>query len=676
MGRLGFGYRRQCRSVPQGGAVLVRPGLAWTGVAGSGFAVAPADPVRTTAKPACRLIVPPNQYFTDGKLVGVAAGANYNSSLLENMGLLKIIVHYEGTTCDILQPSWQELVDANGGKRRYFGWWARLAHDGRNGHANVYFEAVPRDATMQRRVIGPYQFSPQAAKHDYSVTVTPSQPVIAGSRYQTVQSAVSYLTSVAAHNPLVTITEEGLYEIGTPAARTGHQGWLHITATAPITIRKTSYTSYANARLGTGWRNGTHFYGSNITIDFEKISAVLRYDRDNWFDGVQCTNSQGRSHSWNKQTRPYGFVFEGNPWLTEVRFDNVPDAGNTATLARGCSFTRGYGDIVAGSNCAVHNTVSDWDSTIDWQKDVASCSVIYTGTETTATLTRSTQGAKRRFTATWGANVATFDADKAETAVNGGFYTVQNFVNWINSLAGWSATLIDDTRTVYNLAKPGEKDVHFSSLNCKGVAQTLVTCFDLHTDFYQHRGTFQENCLIAFNKVTNYRGQSIFISNANEVRDWLIFNNAFHTKVDDELSYTGYAKSWQVLSQLSQVSRHLVLLHNSWSDQRVKLNSAAGFNPDTYCVLANNVSNTLLWDGPPDADLTLSENHIQEGGAVPAGAIGTTFGGDRFSLFANAASGDFAPRGALLAYLRPPRLIFDHGGGRRATAGACAGAVR
>ena len=67
------------------------PAQGWTGTAGSGFASAPTDPVRLTAKPAMRLIVPPNQAYTDSVLVGVSAFANDGGSMLENLGIRRSV---------------------------------------------------------------------------------------------------------------------------------------------------------------------------------------------------------------------------------------------------------------------------------------------------------------------------------------------------------------------------------------------------------------------------------------------------------------------------------------------------------------------------------------------------------------------------------------------------------
>ncbi|MFC6911713.1 hypothetical protein ACFQGS_23505, partial [Novosphingobium lubricantis] len=237
----GFGYgpaaRRRRRHTSGGNAStlpVLRPSGAWTGTPGSGFATLPADPVRTTAKPALRLLVPPNQFYTSELLVGVIGGANDNGSMLRNLGLAGVVLHYEGNSIMLAEPTMQDVVDANGVTRSYMGWWAKLGSDGRHGHGHVYFEAIPLASAMQRRVIGPYQFSPAPALHDHAVDVDPAQPVVAGQRYQSIAAALQYLASASANNPLITLKGGGTFDIGQgPSATYQGQGYCTIRAEQP-----------------------------------------------------------------------------------------------------------------------------------------------------------------------------------------------------------------------------------------------------------------------------------------------------------------------------------------------------------------------------------------------------------------------------------------------------------
>ena len=239
----------------------IAPGSTWNGTAGTGFAVTPAptDPTRTTAKPALRLLVPPNQYYTDKLLVGVFAGANNGGSLSTDLGLAYVVAHYEGNEAMIPRPSWQTFDDANGNPVSYYGWWIWLRHDGRHGHANLYFEAVPLDVAKQNRVIGPLQYSPQAALYDYDIAVAPSDPVVAGVSYQTAAAAINYLRGVGANNPRITLMETATYEDwSTGTANYTPKGYLTVEA-ADGEIATIGHTGYSSANtLRTKW-NGIRF---------------------------------------------------------------------------------------------------------------------------------------------------------------------------------------------------------------------------------------------------------------------------------------------------------------------------------------------------------------------------------------------------------------------------------
>ena len=166
--------------------------------------------MRTTAKPAIRLLVLPNQFFDGELLVGVYAGANDGGSLYTNMGLSHVTLHFEGTSTSITQPSLATFNDANGNPVTYFGWWAKLQKPaGISGEAQLYFEAVPRDTSMQSRVIGPYSFFPHnvfpatGTLHDYELAVAPNQAQIAGQRYTSFANALGFLRNESLSNTLL-----------------------------------------------------------------------------------------------------------------------------------------------------------------------------------------------------------------------------------------------------------------------------------------------------------------------------------------------------------------------------------------------------------------------------------------------------------------------------------------
>jgi hypothetical protein len=382
MGRFGFGFghiNRTANFWPQF-LPIIEPGTDWNGTAGSGFAFAPTDPTRATAKPACRLMVPPNQYFTDRLLVGVQAGANNQGTLGATWGLEKVSFHFEGNVVDVTSPTWQTFTDANGVPVTYFGWWCWLKKPAATaGHANLYIEAVPLDGTMQNRVIGPYQFSPVATLHDYQLTIAPSLSEVTGERYQNPVAAMNYLRIQAAQNPRIHFVEDwtgntnGLvinYDIG-------GAGWLTITAEPGVTATWEMPTSpdvefnNTNLRLQTRYTR-ICYRGSNIVFDMKNVSnyTVTGAATGRWFDGCTFTTSDPAGARALVRGRPRSgapFATSGF-WFTEVFMEYLGDPLNGAALARGCVAREGYRDAMAAIACSVGTRIEEHDSSF-WLTD-------------------------------------------------------------------------------------------------------------------------------------------------------------------------------------------------------------------------------------------------------------------------------------------------------------------
>lgn len=663
MAGFGFGARRRRAAPRKKGVPLISPSAGWSGVATSGFASTPVDPPRTTAKPVLRLIVPPNQYYTGELLVGVYAGANYAGSLQQTMGLSKVIAHYAGSSIDITAPSFQTFNDANGNPVTYFGWWVKLKHDGRHGHARLYFEAVPRDTSMQRRVIGPYQYSPQPALHDYSVTVEPSQPQIVGSRYQTLIAAMTYLRGVSAGNPLIDIKEPGNYDIagGTGGTTYVGQGWLTVKASVPATIAKSGYTTDTNASIRTRY-DRTRFAGANILFDTAYI-AELRIETDSyWLDGVKVTNSLGKDQLWHRKgSRPVSWFVRGRAWITECDIERINDPLRQAALARGCTVRDCFNDVASGCWAVIGNSFSNMNSEAFWLEKAA-LTVSYGGPGATATveLAGGNAASSRTLTAkVGGATVGTFTIQSSEAAYTANTnYTVQNVVTWLNSLSGWSATLLDNSRFAAVLSKSGNSGAAFSATDVKSAPLTLVTTFDYHADFYADESG-GENVVIFGNKGTNHYNQDIFFYSPSGARDYHVVNNAFHNGTSTNPNHAAQS------SQLGYVHSHVVIAHNTLANQALLLRVDTGYAPDGYSMIANNVCRDFSWQGPGNGVLVLARNHLHTGAVGAAIGDQTTVGGTLADLFAGAASGDFTPSGALVANLKTPVVSFDRGGRQR-----------
>ncbi|MXO88434.1 hypothetical protein [Alteraurantiacibacter aestuarii] len=658
--------------MPEGQPMLstISPSGAWTGTAGSGFVAAPADPVRTTAKPVCRLLVPPNQYFTDELTVGVIAAANHNGSLLANLGLVKVVAHFEGASVDIMAPSFHTFADANGKPVTYFGWWVSLKKPvGVAGHANLYFEAVPKDATMQHRVMGPYQFSPQAALHDRYYTIQPSLPNdIPNGRFMDFNQLFYNMAnnaSLRGQNPHVQILEAGTYDLPTWMGTYQGQGYLTIEADVPVTIGRAS-----SGLMRPRW-DGIHFKGENITLDMVNIQQLYHEGsaRRHWLDGITITDSAGNYYLVNKGQKistgvRYGGIF------TECDISNVQDYCNGSTLVRGCHIHDGCRDVMSDATCMVDNTITNWTSK-EWREEVPALSVQYTGAGATATLALSgaNDAISRTFTAkVGGVSVGTYVVVNNNPAGN---YDVSDVVAWLNGLTDWTATTLDDTRRATALGKAGSAGAAFGDTDVKTAPLTLIAMFDQHSDLWQS-GTSLDNIVMWGLRCWDMGTQNIYMGSASGMRDVLVANNSFHLDPTNP-------EATVIFHQLSGAQSHFMVAHNSSANQamylRVDITGSFKYNPDGYCLMSNNVFPGFVVSGTPDADLVMADNHMHGGAGIPDGATGTTTGGTAASLFADAANGDFTPAGELLTNLKVPILKIDLVGSDRG-ATAAAGALR
>lgn len=653
-----FGRYRGIRDLGGGGSRpppdTISPSKAWTGEAGSGFVSRPMDPARSTAKPIISLIVPPRHAYTDEHLVGVYAGANENGSMLANMGMKGVIAHYEGSRLEIRTPTFQTFADANGNPITYYAWWIRLKHDGRNGLADIYFEAIARDTAMQRRVIGPYLFLPSDTLYDYDLTVASSQPEIEGSRYNCVKNALTYLRGVSAVHPRIRIIESYTGDLSGPTSSYVGAGYCTIEAKVPVVIRKTYETRgvlrFAYDRL--------RFRGSNITFDMRYISRFRPHRAGNFqFDGVNFINTGGRDELWEKGMRPAAHLVsyaesKVSPWFTECTFNNTANSAMQRSYARGCMFNNIGPDLADACRLLLGCTVNDMDNS-EFRKEILALRVQYVGRHESATLSISgTLGANSRTVTAKvaGETVGTFTlGGTAKDFHAGSNYNVMNVVDWLNSLVDWRAKLLDDTRKAVQLSLPETNGNNFVDTDAKSNPLTLVTQFDYHPDIMQ-RTSKDENIVIAENTIFNMVGQAIFL-NIYDINDMLIVNNAFADKPN--LAESGY------YSQLSSRQSHVVIAHNSLATQGMLIRTDKKYSADSYCLIANNTMPTLKWYGAPDNRLKIFGNHLHRGATEPAGAKGTTISGDETTLFVNALMGDFGPGAPLLSAKRQPVLRYD-----------------
>jgi hypothetical protein len=660
---------------------LLAPSGQWTGEPGSGFSNPPVDPVRTTAKPAVRLIVPPDQHFTRQLMVGVIAFANANGTLIG--GIDRVRFRFEGATHDVVEPTFHTFMRADGSRYPCLAYWLMLDKPASvSGQAHLYIEAIPADATMQPRVIGPYTYSPVDDLHDFTLQVSPSLEPIAGERFATLGDALHFLREQAAQNPPVRITEpmtEDLSASMPDGANHVGSGYCTIVADAPVTFARSDYVDDTSSIVRVGY-NRLRFKGSNITFDMKNIREIWSetgVEGDHWLDGCTFLNSGGRGHLWRSGLRPIAHLVRGNPWFTECHFHDVSDPTGPASLARGCTAQNIYRDFTSDPRAAVYNHVISLDATIEWLRDEPAMNVTFTGPDSSASLALagSNDSNTRTLTARWGGLSSTFVVGSGEAryqmataqgydaATAGEGYFVSDVAGWLNSLPGWSASVMDDSRRAAALSLGGLKGIGFAPQDTKDTMLQLVTCFDLHGDFFQHL-SLEENCVVAYNSGLEMRGQNIFVgSNTTPPKDFFFVGNAFANIVDID----GYARVDQVSSQFSrQPYSHVVYAHNSMPGQRFFLRTNEGFDPDGYCMVANNAHPSIRQLGPIDADLVLKNNAVDANQVLPPGSIGGFAAGSGFTKVASLDPIDLRPAGELVSNPAPPVVRFDLAGRERA----------
>ncbi len=644
------------------------PSSAWDGTAGSGFSAPPADPLRITAKPALRLLTPDYQHFTDSMEVGVLALANNGGTLIG--GIDRVRFHFEGNTVDVTEPEFRTFTRFDGSTYQCLGYWIVLSKPvSQTGDAHLYIEAVPSDPAMQRRVLGPLSYCPVETLHDYSVTVTPSTPEVVGANYHNVSNALHFFKGVNAQNPHINITEadpSGFYSLPSRSPNYyGATGRCMIEAETPVKFGFPSFVS-DGANSFRPLYAGLHFKGSNIIFDVVHLSRIAQEQAttDNWiwFEGVRLINSASSPY-WRAGTRPFFMFVEAGTgsWFTNCDSEYVNDPFRSSTLALGCTIRDGYNDCFMDTECALHNRVTNWNSTDPWQTYVPSLTIVGPS-GATLSLAGGNETNVRTFTAKVnGQAIGTFRVRPTQSAYSaatapdydplssGEGYFVQDVADWLNSFSGWSATVLTNERRATAMAFGQNKGVAFANIDVSGSGQTFSTYFDVHTDlFKQNVNGPEENVVWGFTHATGVKGQAFFVTEETGARDWFIIDNAIHNIPDPNLI------------QLSFDHSHVVIAHNTVPNQSMLLRSSQDYTPDDFTLTSCNVLQDIYWsaDGPLGTG-TIKDNVINAGETYPATSIRTVIAGTSTTKVPGAQTGDFAPSGDLLTNLVAPTLGLD-----------------
>ncbi|MBF9150004.1 hypothetical protein [Novosphingobium jiangmenense] len=612
------------RSSAGAAPVVVAPGQRWNGIAGSGYAEPPQDPARITAKPALRLLVPPHQVYTDSLIIGVMAGANDRGDCLTNLGLKAVEAHCEGAVAVIAAPTLRRYIDVNGREQTAFGWWADLRNDGRQraeslqGGVDIYFKAIPRDPSMQARVIGPYRFHPRRTLYDVELTVAPSRKAIPGSRYASLRDAADYIRKGGYQFAHITLVERGVHEWAALDATCHTLGYTVVDASVAATIGRASLPSgqrgFDGASLVRPRLEPICFRGGNLTLDLRNVFQIYHERPDNrqhWLDGCVLTNSDpaGRGALWRKSVRPVAQVVRDWPYFTEVSASRVLNAMVQSSLARCCVLQQGGWDVFTESLCVYGNRVDDWDSSEDWTLYRPAFTASYRGAgRATLECSGLNMARKRVFTARIdGSPVGTFVTGNGDDTFGAGeAYNFAGVVAWLNGLAGWSARLIDDRYLAASCQAEGTIGP-WGPVAVGSAPLSVCSYFDIHSDFYQKNdtGVLKENVVIMDNVGTDLVTQDLFFKGSGGCADFFAVNNRFANK-----DRSGRSNNHRhIASQLTNGQSHVVVAYNVLVRQSIVIRGDLGSTElDDYCLIANNLTRGVSWRGTPRGRGVLRDN--------------------------------------------------------------------
>ncbi len=651
---------------------LLAPSSQWIGTAASGFSTLPSDPERLTAKPALRLLVPPGQYYTDKLNVGVAAAANDSGSLIG--GVDRVRFRYEGETIDVVEETPFTFLASDGELVTYHAYWITLSKPADLiGEAQLFVEAIPADATMQSRVIGPYSFFPSDILHGAEYTVDPQSPV-SDTNLHSFDAAVAKAKSDAAPNPRVTFMRSMSNVVMSPVPPTfTPSGYLTVEARAPVSFGRSGLVGMSSVDSDSNLRprlNGLWLKGKNITIDYAHVDNLFTEGGKEFvLDGITMTNSRGPRSLWRGGPYWTGSRVRNNPYFLEVSASNLENAAVGASLVRGGNFIEISRDIFADARCVVGTSVKVHNDR-HLNDDAPAFLIEYSGPENMATLSRSgnVDPNDATYTFKWGSNSVNFTVGKQPTDYAGstsdGYY-FSDIVDFINTTLaglddGWSATLLDtEQRRASSGSLPGLKGLGFGDTNCAGTSLQVTSSFDAHGDWYQQRfNTITENVIVYDNIAFDLQSQNIFISSTSSALDFVFFNNALGNDPDG----SDYFSTSSVFSQLGRSNSesalsHVVVAHCSMPNQALTFrNDGASSTFDNYCLVANNALRDLLSAGSGQIDARIAANHLHEGADPLSEADGTTTGGNETNLFVDFNQGNFTPAGELLVYLKQPTV--------------------
>jgi len=647
---------------------IVAPGPLWDGGAGSGFNSAPSDPSRITAKPALRLIEPPHQHFTDTLTVGAIAMANNEGTLIEGVSAVRFYFESD-TPVEVASPTFRTLTREDGSTYECLGYWVDLKKSaGVEGVARLFIEATPADSTMQNRVIGPFLYYPVATLHDFTATVG------AAGDYADFNAAKEAARNSGAANPLIELLDDGDYPLA--------QGGPAFIPTGYLTVRPSEGVS-ARFTLGAGneavWnQNIGRLWLEEIAIDLDTIAAIkTQGDAGQVLKRCRAERTGGRQ-LWFKNTPPDSYFVEGPAYLLECYTDGVYEIGDANALMRGTINQRGFGDITSSCPATLYNTFDDWDWLDIAPTDLGRMTIAYSGSGSSVTLSRSFQNLGpqtdryRVFTLKVdNATVLTFEAwqfwDRYDEPVTGDGgspakvrgYEVQHFVDAINALPNFNATLLNNDVAARALNLQGSDDnADFGDTEIISGAGSYDVIADLDLHAGAISGNSGENRIHLFDEITDFNDSLLWNYSQNPGYNDIVIAGCVIGQGGDPVVGSN--------NLIADAYSHVVFIHNSVRGQNVFLGKSNGTTTwDSYCLFSNNASPTL-GDNSNTNQVQGANNHLEQATIVSSNFSGTLVSGSTATWFPNADSGDFAPAGELLASPKPPVMVYDKDGTTRA----------
>jgi len=372
----------------------LRPSASWTGVPSSGYAgLPPVDPPRTTAKPSLRMAsawgarISGSTYriYVDAECAGLASGTAF--------GVAAVNGYLEGGSAAATFGQYSYAHPADATKTVTIQCYAFdidvascvAAHA--NGGVDFYAEAIPRDTTMQKRVIGPFRFYPRSTQYSgqYDVGV--------GQTYSTRRQAIAAIVAANEEAPLILYHTTANYEAedcSAYGAYAGQKGFITEKAAPGVTA------TISRAVFPTGVDDNSMFWdpgpdgiewGPGIVLDPRNWSFIKNHNQTlndglkhgHRLNGCQVINSEGTldSYYWNGRPRPSG-LWSAPGFIEDSTIKWLVGGMSGTFLCRNVAVRGNLRE--AAANCYYQNKVfmNGWDAWTFWSPKVV-MTLAYTG---------------------------------------------------------------------------------------------------------------------------------------------------------------------------------------------------------------------------------------------------------------------------------------------------------